>query len=251
MILKKGSGGEFGDPFIKGLRRVGRVLCIADRDEIKKHRRIHDLWYSRRPKGLHFAREQKLALVMVQKEGFFAKAIPGQKERLFPSIPECESKHPVKIPDAIGAIEVVGSRDNLGIGTGAKGIAFGLQEIAKLDIVIDLSVVDDEIAVQTGHRLAAGRARIDDGQAAVSQADPAGWVEPMAFAVRPPVGKRAGHGTETFRGYFGRIGGEDSCNAAHGPKLSNFSGSLRFSLIQPEPLQGPERKILQLGKKAR
>ena len=63
-------------------------------------------------------------------------------------------------------------------------LAGGLELFSELEEVVDLAIVDDDMAPVGGcHRLVSARTRIDDGKAAMAQRDMALRAEPVARTI--------------------------------------------------------------------
>ena len=63
-------------------------------------------------------------------------------------------------------------QQDLGVGVGLEGIALGFELLAQLAVVVDFAVEGDaQAAIGSGHRLGTGGGEIDDGEAAVGEAD--------------------------------------------------------------------------------
>src|SRR5580692_5435731 len=97
----------------EGLRRVGRVLCIAKRDKIEKHGRVAVFYYSGSPEGLHFTGKEELMAVLVDEQWFLAETIPGEEQRFVLLIPEGEGEHAIEMLQAAGAVKVISGHDHL------------------------------------------------------------------------------------------------------------------------------------------
>src|SRR6185295_2633094 len=73
--------------------------------------------------------------------------------------------------DALAAVLLVEVKQDFGVARGAEPVALGHERVLQLDVVEDLAVVGDPVAlVGRGHRLLA-MSDVDDAETRVSQAD--------------------------------------------------------------------------------
>ena len=145
-----------------------------------------------------FGGKMQFALLHGVEKGLFAKRVARAEKALLVGIPQGKGEHAVKAGQTVHAPLPVAFQYDLGVGAGAKTRSFGGKFLLKLREIIDLAVEYDGITpVNAVHGLAA-RAQVNDGKTPVPQAD---WaVQPLPFAVRPPVGDAIGHGLDPILG---------------------------------------------------
>ena len=173
--------------------------------------------------------EEQAALLQGVEEGLFAEAVTGAEQTAAGSIPEGEGEHAVEALEAVRAPDAVGLEDDLRIGVAAVEAGARLQQfLPEFGKVVDLAVEDDaELAVHVLHGLAAA-GKVDDGQAAVPQAD--GPFLPDAAAVGAAVGDDVGHGPDMGPGVLVQglaVKTADTGYSAHGISTGRTGGSGR------------------------
>ena len=72
-------------------------------------------------------------------------------------------------------------------------IAFALENFFKLDVIIDLTIMNDRVSVQVVHGLCCSIAEVDYGKAAVAKEDCVFFVGPYRFAIWTTVSNCMGH----------------------------------------------------------
>jgi len=97
------------------------------------------------------------------------EAISGQKKSLLLPVIQSKSPHAVKMVKAFFTPSVIGSQDDFGIRMGVKTIAIQLKLRPQLGVVINLSIIDNPVAVGITHRLMTKQRKIDDGKPPMSQ----------------------------------------------------------------------------------
>jgi hypothetical protein len=170
--------------------------------------------------------EEQAALLQGVEEGLFAEAVTGAEQTAPGGIPEGEGEHAVEALEAVRAPDAVGLEDDLRIGMAAVETGARLQQfLPELGEVVDLAVEDDaELAVHVLHGLAAA-GKVDDGQAAVSQAD--GPFLPDAAAVGAAVSDDVGHGPDMGPGVLVQglaVKTADTGYSAHGISTGRTGG---------------------------
>jgi hypothetical protein len=125
-------------------------------------------------------------------QGLFADPVASQPEGLVMSIPEGECEHPDELRQGRGHSPLSdGGEEHLRVGMAAESMAEARQVLAEWVVVVDLSVVRDDVpTLRRAHRLVAVRRQVDDGEASVAESDPAPLVDPTTAVVRSPVRDR-------------------------------------------------------------
>ena len=99
-----------------------------------------------------------------------AEAVATEHGGLRPRVPDDEPPHPVESLDAARAKAEVRLEDYLGVGSRLELDAVRLQHLPELDVVVDLSVEDeDDARLAMNHRLVPAGARVQDGEPAASE----------------------------------------------------------------------------------
>ena len=153
-------------------------------------------------------------------ERFHADAVAHQAQGAGLPVEQREGEHAGKALD--GAFRPPfeeGRQHHLGVGMSAKAMAAAFQLRAQLLKIIDLAVVDDDVAaIGRVHRLRAGLAQVDDGKPPMPERDAGFRLRPGIAAVRPAMGERidhaAGCGTK-LASRAGRAKLEKPCYSAH------------------------------------
>ena len=161
-----------------------------------------------------------------------------QPEPLPAGVPDRDSEHPVQRPYAVDALLLVLTQDHLGVGLGPKGVTASPQSLAKLTVVVDLTVVHQHhAAVVAHHRLMPARREVDDRQSPLAQHDIAVGGRPQAPVVGPAVGEGGLHPLQGIARDSSAAKVNDSGNAAHvGPYVRDVRR---------------ERKLAGLGRRSR
>jgi hypothetical protein len=163
-------------------------------------------------------------------------------------IADGESEHAVQTLHAIGAFLFVKAEEHLGVGVGGETVALAFEFPAQRGEVVDLAVVSDpEGAILVRHRHVAEGRQIEDGEAAVAQAD-VGTVResplPEAGVVRAAMGLDVGHPRQRFP--ISAI--HQTADAAHSVTNSfassarEVSSSIRRSWPWCETSESPENR---------
>jgi hypothetical protein len=100
----------------------------------------------------------------------------------------------------------------------AEAIPTHLELTAQIAKVIDLAVeADDQVLAVRQHRLMAGFAQIDDGEAAMTESDPGGRVDPDPAIIGTAVTQCRCHRFDSGKpARIGRVGSEKyPCDSAH------------------------------------
>jgi hypothetical protein len=137
-----------------------------------------------REEGLGLARDVQDVPNLSVVEGLDPEPVAGGKELLLGLVPQAEGEHPAELLDTRLAPLAVGVQDDLGVRGGLESL--DSEFLTQLDVVVDLAVERDPIAVPVGHRLLAGT-EIDDAEPAVGEADVTAGVGPRPVPVRPAV----------------------------------------------------------------
>jgi len=72
-----------------------------------------------------------------------AHAVPGQQDALAPAVEDREREHPVQALDHSLAPLLIAMNEHLGVGLGGERVPCGDQLGAKVEVVVDLAVLDD------------------------------------------------------------------------------------------------------------
>ena len=148
---------------------------------------------------LHFRTEQKARSDLRPVERFHAEAIPGEHKTAFDPIPDRKGEHSVEARQRRKAPFGEGGKQHLGIRARPEATAERLQLRAQLLEIVELAIVDhDKAPVGRRHRLAAGLAQIDDGEATMAESD--GAVDPDALPVGATMRDNIGHALHDRRG---------------------------------------------------
>ena len=118
------------------------------------------------------------------------------------------------LDDAV-AVLFVQMDDRFGVAARSIAMPLRLEAGPQRGVVVDLAVEGDpHAAVLVGHRLLAGRADVDDGQAAMREAD--GAVDEQTGAVGTAMGQHIAHPAKAIDvNGLTRIEMNDACEAAH------------------------------------
>src|SRR5215472_486866 len=96
-----------------------------------------------------------------------AERVPGAEQLAGPRVPDGERVHAAEPVHDLLAHPGVGLEQHLGVAAGPQRDPLIAQLLAKLDVVVDLPVVDHPVAAVRGaHRLVPGQGKVDDGQPA-------------------------------------------------------------------------------------
>src|SRR5215469_10790435 len=96
-----------------------------------------------------------------------AERVPGAEQLAGPGVPDGERVHAAEAVHDLLAHPGVGLEQHLGVAAGPQRDPLIAQFLAKLDVVVDLPVVDHPVAAVGGaHRLVPGQGKVDDGQPA-------------------------------------------------------------------------------------
>ena len=134
-----------------------------------------------------------------------AERVACGKDRLLGCVPYNEGEHADETAEGGRAPLRQRSEQHLGIGLAAEEMSGRLELVAQLDVVVDLTIVDDPVAlIGIGHRLPGRVGQVDDAEPPMAQRHRAGnAVEyPPAGSVRPAVRHdidMAGFGSKTQR----------------------------------------------------
>ncbi len=159
-------------------------------------------------------REILLALCVVKR--LYAKAIPRAEELLRLFIVDAEPPHAVEMVHAVLAPAVIGGEQHLRVGVRRKRVAKGNKLRAKLNVVVNLAIVGNRIAIQIAHGLERNVAQIQNGQPSVPKAKLA--KEHASAAVRPAMRNRIHHRPNfAFRNVSRQT--NDSADSAHAVSL--------------------------------
>ena len=145
---------------------------------------------------LDFRGEEEGAAVMPPDEGLDADSVAAQDERVHPLVPDGKGKHAGEPARALDPLLLVEVDDDLAVRVRAETVAAVFQLLAKLRVVVDLSVENEpDRPVLVGHGLAARLGEIDDGESTVPEpdGDARAVLEVDAGPVGSPVGHDAGH----------------------------------------------------------
>src|SRR6185436_9145500 len=103
---------------------------------------------------LGFARQKKCSGSERPVERLDSHTVPGGEQSAVVAIPDSECEHPIQAIQAVSAPQLVRSEHHLGVSLGSEGASMALEFLAKLQEVIDLSVVGDPVTTGwIGHRL--------------------------------------------------------------------------------------------------
>lgn len=141
---------------------------------------------------LELGGKHEAALTDVVEQRLDAGAVARQQQLLAAAVPEGEGEHALQPLQAVQSILLIGVENGFGVGRGAEAVAFAAQLATQLAVVVDFAIEgDDELAVFAFHRLVAGRRRIEDAQAAMSEADFAVRIDPAVIG--PAIGHDRAH----------------------------------------------------------
>src|SRR4029077_7415114 len=98
-------------------------------------------------------------------ERLHTEAVSRPEQSALATVVDDERPHPVQAVQAVRAPVPIGREQDFGVAGGAETVSRSPQLVAQLDVVVDLTVEDDdELAVIGGHWLLTGRAQVKDGQ---------------------------------------------------------------------------------------
>ncbi|MPN11334.1 hypothetical protein SDC9_158635 [bioreactor metagenome] len=109
---------------------------------------------------LNLRPECEILLTLRVVKRLYAKAIPRAKELLRLFIVDAEPPHAVEMVHAVLAPSIVCGEQHLRIGIRRKRVAKGSKLRAKLNVVINLAIVGNRIAIQIAHGLERNVAQI-------------------------------------------------------------------------------------------
>ncbi len=142
------------------------------------------------------------------------EAVAHQEQGAFCCIVDGEGEHAVEARQHRRPPLPPAAQDHLGIAMRGEDVAERFQLGADLGEIVDLAVEGDDVAaVLRRHRLRAA-GHVDDGEAAVAEADAGGRPHPLP--IRAAMGLRVRHRADALR--IDRLGGvdvEDAGDAAH------------------------------------
>ena len=167
---------------------------------------------------LRFGRERQPSGQPRHVQRLDAEVVPGQEERVLPTVPNGHGEHPVEAPQALGSPLPVGGQHDLGVAPRAEAPALGDQLPPKLGEVVHFPVVGDrEPSVVGGHGHVGVLAQVLDRQPGARQPGPAQGSAKDAGAgpVGPPVAQHGDHPVESV----GSRPPRKACYPAHGPVL--------------------------------
>ena len=142
-----------------------------------------------RQQRLHFRGEIQRVVHHSVIERLDAEVVPGAEQCLPLFVPQGEGEHAGKMLYAFLAPHLIGPEDHFRVAGGLIGAA---QLLFEFDIVVDLPVEADPVAVVIGHGLLAG-GDVDNAEPAVRHADVLSLVHPNAVAVRAAMGLQIVH----------------------------------------------------------
>jgi hypothetical protein len=163
---------------------------------------------------LQFGGEAELLAVVHEEQGLLAETVARQQQAPRLAVPEREREHPAQVLHAVVAEQAVQVEDDLGVAAGMESEPTPLQVTAQVEVVVDFPVADDpQRAPVVAHRLAPGRAAVDDGQPPVPEAGGAEQLD--ALAIGTPMRQRGGHRFEHCRRDWPTVMLHDAGQAAH------------------------------------
>ena len=190
-----------------GAPKVGEI--IAERFEIQTGAdpRNRDQRFQLRGEG-HAAAWQSSVI-----ERLHAKTVSRDEQLLFFAVPNRESENAAELLEHRGAEQIVKRSNNRRVGVGVERISTTPKVFPQGLKVVYLAIEDNLITPPTTrHGLRGGRARVDNGQAAMRQSDPGVGVDPYSFAVGASMRDIRRHPAQEFRGQIAEV----ARDAAHG-----------------------------------
>src|SRR5579859_7599946 len=169
-----------------------RTGDVAERQILGERRLVE---FRRQPgirkNGLDLGPEKKSLAVPAIIEGLNAESVSRREQHALPSIPNRESEHASQMLHTITTVFFVKMNDGFGITVCTVAMSLCLQASAKVDVVVDLAVVDDpNVLTLVSQRLVAAL-DVDNAQAAHGQTDV--LLHEEAFVVRAAVNDAAIH----------------------------------------------------------
>src|SRR5260221_10563910 len=119
-------------------------------------------------------------------ERLLAEAVAGEKQRLFPLVPQRKGKHAAEALQTIRAPFLPGVNDDLGIRMGAEAMSPVRQLCRKGLEIVDLAIERDDNGVVLVEQRLLAPGDADDGEPAMAETDGARQME--AAAVRTAMG---------------------------------------------------------------
>ena len=158
-------------------------------------------------------------------EGLDAERVAGAEEHALVGVPDEEGEHAAQAADRVGTPDVVGGDDGLGVPVGDEpGAVVAGELLAQLEVVVDLAVEDDAIAIARVRQRLVRVLDVDDREPVEPQRDVV--VVPHAGLVRSAVAhalEARPHRVGTCRALTARR--DQSHQAAHASADTSGSGA--------------------------
>src|SRR5205823_7650204 len=144
---------------------------------------------------LDFGGEQEPIRAGEVEQRLLPNAVSRQEQGSPASVPDGEGEHAPQPLHARATVFLPGVDDRLRVAVGSEYVSLGLEVLAQLLEVVDLSVErDPDGSVFVRHRLCGDGSKIDDGEPPVAESDVA--VGPHRLTIGPAVRDRVGHGLQ-------------------------------------------------------
>ena len=134
-----------------------------------------------REQGLQFGGKEELTIIEVKVERLLPHPVSRQNQPLTADVPQDDRKHPPQLLDKRQAALLVEMQDHLAITLGRESASLLLQLLAEFNVVVDLTVGDqDETSILIVERLPPAH-QINDAQSSHLQGDVAVRVLPFSI----------------------------------------------------------------------
>ena len=188
-------------------------------------------------------------MVPVEVHGLLAEAITGDPKRLRTLVVNCESPHPLAFVQSLPATLLEQVEKHLGVGGGAEPDSVALELPSQLQVVVELSVVDQR-SRPVPERLVGAWIEIDDAEPRVKEL----YVPPIPSPPRATpvaVGTSMAHQLESMRSpnwvqlALTHVAGYTAhqVDCAFSPSLSQGQSGIR----KPSICQTPSRLVQTSG----
>lgn len=173
--------------------------------------------------GLEFAGEQESSGVFGEVKGLDAEAVTGEEELCVAGVPEREGEHSLEKVEHFDSVLAVEGEEDFRIGAAPEGGSSSFQGGAELEVVVDFAVEDDtRSGVGIPHGLVSRGSEVEDGEAPVSERQPAARVAEEALVIGPAVGEPASHSGHEIGGEVSP-GAGDAAHVSFPPRTSRIA----------------------------
>lgn len=167
---------------------------------------------------LDLGREANGGAVVCHVQRLDAERVPGQQQLAPTRVPECKGIHAAKVGEHLFAALRVELEQHFGVRLSPRRDAVVVQPGAQLLVIVDLAVEADPVAgFGVKHGLRAAFAQVDDGKAAMSEADAPVGGHPQAGAIRTARDHRVTHAQK-----LGFVDGGASARYAKAPAIPHM-----------------------------